>query len=603
MTNQPTVPQPRSDDAGLQEEQAARRQQRAARQEIEQSRGQRADEARQQAEEMRELLRSRLQTRGTAAQAAPTPEPNQNPHADPSPQSTSTGDSSTGDSSTGDSSTGDSSTRANAKPRGLLERLLGEPDADAAAETSKRQPPAPTAPPTPPSPDQPRESTTSPMPLRARIASIRCGADRLIGQLSGLIPGRGKRVVVACPGAFPSPAANHLAWEARHLLEGGLDVRFLTWSTGRITDLDSSERAMLRRCQTLSDEERTHQQARGYWAKRNPTMLAQVEGWLAHSAELLPRLYSFARAAANLKPGYLHGFGTGDSAVLTRGAARLLAVPYGITVTGSEAGLPHADPELRATVLREAAVVVVDCAETAETVLAMTGDSIEHLAIKAPAVYWEPLEIPMLAASTRVRALVAPPIHPDELLQLTDALKQVVDGGGDLEIVMLGHTGTGSDTARDSLWQRLEQHSLESRFALPVEDDVTPLREHVSQAAFLLALHGHGARREHAGLGVAVLAAMAAGVPIVAHRGGALDGVVHDWEEGVLVPPGDTRTLARVLARLCADGVLRQQLGKQAQSRFAAEFAPDNAGTALRQRLRELVGGGKPAASTRVKPG
>lgn len=62
-------------------------------------------------------------------------------------------------------------------------------------------------------------------------------------------------------------------------------------------------------------------------------------------------------------------------------------------------------------------------------------------------------------------------------------------------------------------------------------------------------------------LPVAIIEAMAAGVPVVATPVGAVEDIVVDGETGLLVPAGDVDALAGALTRLVGDAALRQKLG------------------------------------------
>jgi phosphatidylinositol alpha-mannosyltransferase len=66
----------------------------------------------------------------------------------------------------------------------------------------------------------------------------------------------------------------------------------------------------------------------------------------------------------------------------------------------------------------------------------------------------------------------------------------------------------------------------------------------------------------HESLGLILLEAMAAGVPIVASRIPGFAAVVKDGEQGLLVPPRDSTALAAALKRLLADAGMREAMAK-----------------------------------------
>jgi len=81
----------------------------------------------------------------------------------------------------------------------------------------------------------------------------------------------------------------------------------------------------------------------------------------------------------------------------------------------------------------------------------------------------------------------------------------------------------------------------------------------------------HPALKE--GLGVVVLKAAAAGVPVVGFSAGGMPEAVIHGETGILVPPGDVEKLQIAIASLMEDGDLRQRLGAAGRKRMQKEFS------------------------------
>jgi glycosyltransferase involved in cell wall biosynthesis len=75
---------------------------------------------------------------------------------------------------------------------------------------------------------------------------------------------------------------------------------------------------------------------------------------------------------------------------------------------------------------------------------------------------------------------------------------------------------------------------------------------------------------EHEAVPMAMLEAMAAGLPVLATRVGGIPAVVSDGESGVLVAPRDPQAMAAKLAELAADPALRSSMG-QAGARLHRE--------------------------------
>jgi glycosyltransferase involved in cell wall biosynthesis len=78
-------------------------------------------------------------------------------------------------------------------------------------------------------------------------------------------------------------------------------------------------------------------------------------------------------------------------------------------------------------------------------------------------------------------------------------------------------------------------------------------------------------RRE--GLPVALLEAMACGLPCVASRlPGSTEGIVDDGRTGLLVPPGDVEALAAAIQQVLEDHTLAASLGDAARDTVSRRF-------------------------------
>jgi glycosyltransferase involved in cell wall biosynthesis len=75
------------------------------------------------------------------------------------------------------------------------------------------------------------------------------------------------------------------------------------------------------------------------------------------------------------------------------------------------------------------------------------------------------------------------------------------------------------------------------------------------------------------GFGIALLEAMAAGVPIIASRTGGIPEALDDGACGVLVKPGDAMELSGAIVRLAGDRKLREVLTQKATKRLKERYA------------------------------
>ncbi len=119
---------------------------------------------------------------------------------------------------------------------------------------------------------------------------------------------------------------------------------------------------------------------------------------------------------------------------------------------------------------------------------------------------------------------------------------------------------------RKSYWEHLQRRTAELRVEqsvrfLPFTTEIPFLMN-----AFDLSLLP--SRSETFGL--VVIEAMAAGVPVIGTDAGGVPEIIRHDENGMLVPPGDSHALAKILRLLREDDRLRERLGRQAR-RDAAE--------------------------------
>ena len=89
---------------------------------------------------------------------------------------------------------------------------------------------------------------------------------------------------------------------------------------------------------------------------------------------------------------------------------------------------------------------------------------------------------------------------------------------------------------------------------------------------------------------MAILEAMAAGLPIISTRVGAIGEVITDEREGYLIEARDVTALADRLCRLSRSGAVRKRMGAAARRRVQQEFGMDVMVERLVAIYREVVG-------------
>ncbi len=132
----------------------------------------------------------------------------------------------------------------------------------------------------------------------------------------------------------------------------------------------------------------------------------------------------------------------------------------------------------------------------------------------------------------------------------------------------------------DSDLARAESFGLQNRFRLITSDEVGG--DHSDLIRLLRAADGFALPSYVEGLPIALLEAMAAGLPSISTNVYAIPEAIIDDETGLLVEPGDSAGLAAAMLRIIAEPDLRSRLSENGRRRVLERFTDRVAGeTAL----------------------
>lgn len=180
---------------------------------------------------------------------------------------------------------------------------------------------------------------------------------------------------------------------------------------------------------------------------------------------------------------------------------------------------------------------------------------------RAPEPQWLRAEFG-LPADARVIAVVAQLIERKGHLLLIEALPALLERFPTLRVLFFGK-GPQEDNLRRAIAARGLQDIVR----------LAGFRNDLPRILPSLDLLVHPAYRE--GLGVSLLQASAAGVPIVACRAGGIPEAVRDGVNGLLVAPGDVQALAAAVARVLGDADLAKRMAQAGRDLIAREFSLD----------------------------
>ena len=152
----------------------------------------------------------------------------------------------------------------------------------------------------------------------------------------------------------------------------------------------------------------------------------------------------------------------------------------------------------------------------------------------------------------------------DDLLDATTCMRAA---GCNFELTLAGPSGTAGDA-------NILENKIDSRHLNGAVRYVGPVRGNeklkLLQRADVYVQSSH-----HEGMPIALLEALAYGLPIIATRVGAVPEVITDGREGVLVPPHTPAQLAEAMCTLATDRAGRERMGLAAKRLAATRFSLD----------------------------
>jgi len=164
-------------------------------------------------------------------------------------------------------------------------------------------------------------------------------------------------------------------------------------------------------------------------------------------------------------------------------------------------------------------------------------------------------------------------LEPDDVLFITVGrlakiknyallLKALALAAGQVPNVKLALIGDGPERTK------LEQDAQ----GLGLADRVYFLGERSDVREWLDVAHGFVLPSLYEGISIALLEAMAAGLPAIATNVGGNPEVIIEGENGLLVESGDYESLSRALIKIASDMILRKRMGRAARERAESEF-------------------------------
>ena len=286
-------------------------------------------------------------------------------------------------------------------------------------------------------------------------------------------------------------------------------------------------------------------------------------------------------ASEILRPGdlvYAHFLHTPGS--VARYAARLASLPFGFSAHAKDIWtIPDWEKREKLADARFA----VTC----------TRAGAEHLSSLAP----EGRAVELLYHGLDLARLPAPPARVSEpaVLEVLCVARAVPKKGLDVLIEALAalpidrawrlvHIGGGDTTSLRALCERL---GVAGRVTFEGACAAPRVFEAYARADLFVLASRTAADGDRDGVPNVLMEAMSQELPVIATRAGAIEELVEDGVQGLLVPPDDAPALTSALAKVMGDAALRRRLGAAGRVRVARDFTLERG----IDRLTVLLGG------------
>src|SRR5712691_4797457 len=242
---------------------------------------------------------------------------------------------------------------------------------------------------------------------------------------------------------------------------------------------------------------------------------------------------------------------------------RLTGIPYSFTAHGSDL---HRDRHMLREKVREAAFVVAISDYNRRMIVEECGGFGEKVVVTHcgvdEAVFRPRGRAPAGGFTVLCVASLDPVKGHRHLVEAIGLL-------GDLDLVCLC---VGGGPLRERIEAQIAEQGLAERVLLLGPKERREVVELLREADLFITASVLTPQGDREGIPVALMEAMATGLPVVASRISGIPELVDDGRSGLLVPPGDAEALAAAIRRLHDDPALRERLGAAARERIQAGF-------------------------------
>ncbi len=294
---------------------------------------------------------------------------------------------------------------------------------------------------------------------------------------------------------------------------------------------------------------------------------------------------STARIAGRRRPHIIHAHFATAPAATAWATSRLTGIPYGFTAHGGyDFTKSPIDRDFLALKCRDAAFVRCVSDYGRRRLIAMTGVDEARFRVIHCGVdtrYFTPRASDGIGARKEKTILtVAGLVEPKGIMYLLHALTDVTLKESGIRLVIVG-----DGPLRRELEETAGRLGVPAVFLGSVDNDKVRRYYHDADLFVLPCVTGQDGH--HDGIPVALMEAMACGVPVISTRLSGIPELVEDGKSGILVPEKDARGLSGAIERLSADGDMRRRFSLEGRKKVVNEFEIRD----VARRLMEIFSG------------
>ena len=160
---------------------------------------------------------------------------------------------------------------------------------------------------------------------------------------------------------------------------------------------------------------------------------------------------------------------------------------------------------------------------------------------------------------------------------LIDAIEIISPKYNDLRLLIVG-----DGPLRDNLGAYAEELQLSSKIVFTGQRDDINLLLKLADILILPSM-------EREGLGIAIIEAMAVGLPVIGTRLGGIPEAIEENVNGLLFAPGNSEELAAAIEKLIADHAIREKMGRMGKKIYEEKFTAEKMVTNIESLYDELT--------------